>query len=642
MAETKELKTIKKLYGEKFMHLCRRLFPTILEQEGLLTEILKSSFATNSRTLGEDITEELEETFKNYIFSKVDEEQEKVEIIVKETPYRLLEEAGYDLFECKSEDDIQSFKKYYKKGEELCTFRGDRLDSCVVFWAVKKDVDRIKREDFKNPKREDEYGTSVMSIQFSRGYSSTVSIKNRYNSKVNNPDATYGNNLNRIIPGLKQSFVELLSQRGMNLNSLNIEEFSIPNYVVAPDGKYYKYNMEINGIYYCPGNVIIDHGNIIQLESEKQVLIDYFVLDKENKTLKLYDKKILDSFVDCFKNIEKIEMKKSLDKKRQTRIITIQIKDNISPIIIEIDKDNNIVGYDNQQLTEVGNQFLMRNKKIKEINLPNLTEAGYNFLFYNDEITEVHLPKLTKVDDGFISVNKKIMELNSPKLVEVGNNFFSMNKQIRKVSLPVLTKAGDGFFSHNNEISKIDLPSLRETGDDFFGNNKKIREINLPHLIKVGRGFLNCIDEIYEIYLPHLTKVNDGFFRHNKQIGEINLPHLTEAGEDFLYNNNVISKVNLPELKEVGDCFLYNNKEIREIYVPNLIKVGYEYLSNNHSVKKLVSNIIKNNKHKNKIQPKDIVELDKENQLTTTEISFGRKFIESIKNMFHKKSNEQR
>lgn len=200
MAESKELNRIKKLYGEKFMHLCRRLFPTLLEQEGLLTKILEENFSTNSRTLGEDITEEIEEDFKNFIFSKVNVEKDQIEVIEKKTPYELLEEAGYELYECTSEEEIQSFRKYYKHGEKLCTFGGGRLDRCVVFWAVKKDAERILREDFKRPKREDKYGTSVMSIQFSRGKTSTVSIKNRYKHTVNNPDATYGNDLDRIVP----------------------------------------------------------------------------------------------------------------------------------------------------------------------------------------------------------------------------------------------------------------------------------------------------------------------------------------------------------------------------------------------------------------------------------------------------------
>ena len=42
-----ELKQIKKKYGENFSHLCRNLFPTILEQDGLLFQILDETFAPN-------------------------------------------------------------------------------------------------------------------------------------------------------------------------------------------------------------------------------------------------------------------------------------------------------------------------------------------------------------------------------------------------------------------------------------------------------------------------------------------------------------------------------------------------------------------------------------------------------------------
>ena len=113
MAESKELNRIKKLYGEKFMHLCRRLFPTLLEQEGLLTKILEENFSTNSRTLGEDITEEYEEDFKNFIFSKVNVEKDQIEVIEKKTPYELLEEAGYELYECTSEKEIHFYKAQF-------------------------------------------------------------------------------------------------------------------------------------------------------------------------------------------------------------------------------------------------------------------------------------------------------------------------------------------------------------------------------------------------------------------------------------------------------------------------------------------------------------------------------------------------
>lgn len=429
MSNSKELNRIKKLYGEKFMHFCRSIFPTLLEQEGLLTEVLKSTFATNSRTLYDDIVNsDLEEEFKNYIYSKIDVEKEKPEIIGEKTPYQLLDENGYNLYECNSEEEIQSFKKYYKSGEELCTFRGNRLNRCVVFFAVKKDVEEIKREDFNNPKREDEYGTSVMSIQFTKSQNSTVSIKNRYNHTVNNPDATYGNDLDKIAPGLTQSFDKLLSERGLTLNSSNIEAFSIPGYVVADDGKYYKYNMEINGNYYCPGNVIIDHGNVIKLEPEKQELIDYFILDKENKTLSLYDDPILfltgDSFIDGFKNIDSIEMANNNNSEQKTKTITIKEKSSDKPITIEINKESNsIIGYTNENLVNLGDNFLMYNKQLSELNVPNVTNIGADCLANNKELKKFEAPNLDPSKYDFfikphMKMNRKLSELYVPNLTK--------------------------------------------------------------------------------------------------------------------------------------------------------------------------------------------------------------------------------
>ena len=123
--ETDELKKIKKMYGENFMKMCRSLFSTLC-------------FSKNCKTLYEDIKREpfLEEDFINYIYSKVDGETTENKILTDNTPYELLEEAGYYLTECKTEEEIQKFKKYYKPEEELCTFRGGRLDRCVVFWAI--------------------------------------------------------------------------------------------------------------------------------------------------------------------------------------------------------------------------------------------------------------------------------------------------------------------------------------------------------------------------------------------------------------------------------------------------------------------------------------------------------------------------
>lgn len=508
MSNSKELNRIKKLYGEKFMHLCRSLFPTLLEQEGLLTNVLKSTFATNSRTLYDDIVNsDLEEEFKNYIYSKIDVEKEKPEIIGEKTPYQLLDENGYNLYECNSEEEIQSFKKYYKSGEELCTFRGNRLNRCVVFFAVKKDVEEIKREDFNNPKREDEYGTSVMSIQFTKSQNSTVSIKNRYNHTVNNPDATYGNNLDEIALGLRQSFEKLLSERGLTLNRSNIEAFYIRGYIVADDGKYYKYNKEFNGNYYCPGNVIIDLGNVIKLEPEKQELIDYFILDKENKTLSLYDSAISDSFIDGFKNIDSIEMANNNNSEQKTKTITIKEKSSDKPITIEINKESNsIIGYTNENLTNLGDNFLGYNEQLSKLVAPNVTSIDDDVLANNKGLEEFEAPNLTKIGDNFLEYNEQLSKFNVPNVIYIGNSVLMLNKGLEKFEAPNLTEIGDDFLGDNKQLSKINVPNVTCIGNRVLGNNKKIEKFEAPNVEKIGSYFLRKNTQLSEFYVPNLSK----------------------------------------------------------------------------------------------------------------------------------------
>ena len=152
-------------------------------------------------------------------------------------------------------------------------------------------------------------------------------------------------------------------------------------------------------------------------------MIDYFILDKEKKRLRLYDAYREDGFCKCFENIEKIQMEKNSEKEKQTRVIIIETKDSELPISIEIDKDNNIIGYSNSQLTQVGNCFLEQNKKLSELNLPRLTKVGHNFLQWNNQLSELNLPQLTQVGHYFISCNEQLSKLNLPQLTQVGEGF---------------------------------------------------------------------------------------------------------------------------------------------------------------------------------------------------------------------------
>ena len=67
-----DLKLIKKHYGENMMHLCRELFPTILEEEGLLFELMSSHFYYNRELYDDIISNGLKDKFKDYIYGLID------------------------------------------------------------------------------------------------------------------------------------------------------------------------------------------------------------------------------------------------------------------------------------------------------------------------------------------------------------------------------------------------------------------------------------------------------------------------------------------------------------------------------------------------------------------------------------------
>jgi len=522
-----DLKIIKKKYGEKMMHLCRELFPTLLETEGKLSELMLKLF-NPSRYLYEDIVNNhLKTQFKDYIYSNLEPSDEAL-LLTHKTPEELLSEVGYDFYECTSDKELQAFKKYYQEDEELCSFKDNRTKTHYVFFAVKKNVEEIKRENYKNPYRENEYGVSVISIQFSKGENNTLSIKNRYNHTVKHPDATFSNNLENIIPGLTRSF-----EINYNLNLANNKNhFHIPGYIKTEDNKLYKYNYEFYNTYYCDDNIIIKDGKIIETykDKEKYIILDYFILDLVNKKIFLQNDRIEDSFLDGLKDIEKITIINS--KENDNKFIIIKCKNNNA--IIEINQHNQIVGYENDNLEEIGNQFLSNNTELKYINTPKVKKIGDWCLMRNTSLESIYLPEL----------------------VSVGNYFLAYNYNLTEAYLPKLKKAGNSFLSGNNALVELSLPSLEYLGDRALTSNTTMLLINLPRVKVIGEEFLN----------------------YNNTIKGICFPNLEILGNYALTNNYVIEIVNLPKLRKTGLYFLNKkNDNLIEVYFPYYNK-RYEYI----------------------------------------------------------------
>lgn len=551
-----DLKIIKKKYGEEMMHLCRELFSSLLENHGVLSNLILSKFAPNKFLYKDIIDNNNIYEFKNYILGFIDEKECHYSYINK-TPKELLEEAGYLLYECKTEEDIQSFRKYYDPLEELCTFKGGRLEDCYVFFAVKKNVDEIRRENFFIPNRQDEYGTSVISIQFSRGEINTLSIKNRYNHTVTNPDATFSNNLDNIIPGLTNSFER---EYGFCLWHQYCD-FELPGYVQLENGLYYKYNQEINNIYYCPNNVIIDNGRIIDdyLDQGRYIVMDYFILDLKNKRFFLYDNSIQDSFIDCFDKIDKINILKL--KENDNRVLEVS-SFNHSMAVIEISFNNEIIGYCNDSLKIIGNNFLLFNEGLKKLELVNLIKIEDNFLSKNNALEVFYLPNLVEVGDWFLFTHNKMKSLILPSLTKIGDYFLFNNQSIECVELPNVIQIGEGFLHENDCLNYLYLPNLVEVGDWFLYENNSLKYLELSNLVKAG----------------------DLFLYNNNCLEYLGVDSLNKVGSYFLFYNNSLKSLNLPRLVEVGDWFLSRNCNLKNFYLSNLCNADFCF---SHDVKKL-------------------------------------------------------
>ena len=644
--ELDDLKYIKKHYGENMSHLCRELFPSVLERSGLLYHLLTTNF-NPSRSLYYDIVNEKKvNNFKDYIYSFIDKEQEEKQIIDKSVK-KLLESVGYDIYECKNNDDIQRFRKYYKDNEELCTFRDpDRIDNHYIFFIVKKNVDDIKRKDFDRPKREDEYGVSVLDLQFDKGKNQRVSIKCRYNHTVRNPDATYSNNLDNIVEGLTEAFER---EYGFNIGKEYKSNFHLNSYVKASNGKFYKFNNEIDNIHYCKDNIIIDDGNIIEDYKDKgrYTLFDYFILDEKEKKIFIYDSNLekKDCFARTHDNITNITIIKK-DGYREIEL-TLNNKENA---IIKIDNDNRLIGYINKHIKIIGDGFLLRNKSVRELKLPNITKIGGWFMVDNRELLELSMPKLKSCKMSFLLMNKKIRKINLPELSIVGdcfleqnyslkeidlpklskcgsefmlfddvlekvnlpslemcgNSFFAESHSLKELSLPKLKKCGSYFLIYNTKLNQLSLPNLESCGSNFLANNHTLTSIDLPSLINCGSYFLNMIVKLERINLPLLEICENDFLINESYLKELSLPKLRICGDFFFSQNSSISKINLPSLEECGYGFFghNNNSSLKELYLPSLVKCGQFFFEDNNTItslnlpklKKCGLSLLKNNK----------------------------------------------
>lgn len=548
----KDLKYIKKKYGEKMMHYCRECFPTILNVPGKLVEILNTHFYCVKDSLYNDIKENHKESeFNDFVYSNAGLKNEYDIRDVSKTPKELLDDAGYDLFECKTVEEVNSFKKYFILGEQLCTFLdpASRLENKYVFFAVKKNILDIKREDFLIPDRQDEYGTSVISIQFTRDKNNHLSIKNRYNEVVNNPDSTFDNNLDNIIPGLTMSFYKAYGIREIyDENS----EFQMEHYI-SIGGEYYKYNYKLNDIYYCTNNIIVNNGKVIKYDSEKYIIMDYFIIDLVNKKVDVFDNKLRDSFSEVIGKIKNIEIVRG---EKDKKVYITNEEDNIFELTLSF--DNKLIGIKNNLIDKLPNHFLISGQYLKNMEFSNVREIGNDVLYANTDLEYFNLSKAEVIGNYFLANNIKLTNIDLNKTIMIGDDFLKRNIIVESINFDSLQRVGNSFMFSNKGLSSIVIPNLSYTGKCFFKLNDKVLFASFPSLQETGDFFMNDAKNLRMFEADNLRVTGDMFLMANKELDYISLPNLIKTGKLFLAANQIIMSVNLPNLSYLPKYFLRN------------------------------------------------------------------------------------
>ena len=192
-------------------------------------------------------------------------------------PIKLLSHAGYDAYVADTLQRQNAIKKYFAPGEELCTFDDPhRFEKYFIINAVRKDVDQIRRKDFTNPKREDKYGTSVLSIQVLKtgGF---ISIKNRYNHTVSHPDNTLNSNPDNIIPGLSDAIKHHFDV------DFSAQKVELPRGYLLINKQIIRFDIERNNVY-CAEDFYVEDGVIYEINKGTQIMLgDGLMLDLQKK-----------------------------------------------------------------------------------------------------------------------------------------------------------------------------------------------------------------------------------------------------------------------------------------------------------------------------------------------------------------------
>ncbi len=312
-------------------------------------------------------------------------------------------------------------------------------------------------------------------------------------------------------------------------------KFEIPGYVRANDGKYYPYNMEIDNVYFCPNNIIIDNFCVKKYDKDKYLLFEYFLLNLETKEF-IVDYQD-DGFLDLCSSIKKLE----IEKQELNKIV--RIYDQESGLTeIKLNKKNVIISLKNEEVQIISNDFLLYSEDVEDIVLSNAIYIGYRFMWQNNRLKKVFFPNVEIIKGDFLSWNESVEVVILPKAWIIGDNFLELNEELNFILIPKASFIGKYFLNYNNKLIDISLPEAEEVRDYFLENNKSLKTISLPKAKIIGNGFMSSNNKIKKVFFPLAEKIGDYFLHSNCVTEEVILPRAEFIGTNFLEENQKLKR----------------------------------------------------------------------------------------------------
>lgn len=165
------------------------------------------------------------------------------------------------------------------------------------------------------------------------------------------------------------------------------------NHTINVDGEEYRYNIVSRNrnkndfTYFCEGNVIIKEGIVKKLDKKNKLLIDTYIVDINEKSIKNLDSvhtEVLynDSFIKSIGKIKNIEINEGQNGEK-TIIITPENGENV---FIDISARGEIESYINANISSIDSYFLYRNSALKTLYVPNVNYIGDFFMPNNKKL----------------------------------------------------------------------------------------------------------------------------------------------------------------------------------------------------------------------------------------------------------------